>query len=255
MIEYKNVFFIRDRNIIINDVSFKIAENENWAVLGPNGAGKSILFSMLMAYNIPTRGEISAFGKTFGKYNWNRIKSKIGIVSSTMGRFESVLNKMRVFEIVLSGLKRTIGIYERITEEERRLTSKIIEKYKFEASQDKTYGILSAGEKKKTMILRSLITEPDLLILDEPCSSLDLFQREQILDTLTRIEKTNLIYITHDIMEILPEFSHLMLLKDGKILAQGKKQNILNEENLRQLYGLNIELLDLADRPMIKINN
>ena len=105
------------------------------------------------------------------------------------------------------------------------------------------------------MILRSLITEPDLLILDEPCASLDLFQREQILDTLTRIEKTNLIYITHDIMEILPEFSHLMLLKDGKILAQGKKQNILTEENLRQLYGLNIELLDLADRPMIKINN
>ncbi|NLJ69911.1 MAG: ATP-binding cassette domain-containing protein [Clostridiaceae bacterium] len=255
MIEYKNVSFIRDGNLIIDNISFKIGQNENWVVLGPNGAGKSILFSMLMAYNIPTKGEIKAFGKTFGEYNWNRIKSRIGIVSSTMSRFESVLNRMRIFEIVLSGLKRSIGIYEKITEAEKKKTEQFIAQSGFDSMQYKNYRNLSAGEKKKTMILRSLITEPDILILDEPCSSLDLFQKEQILRTLSKIKNTNMIYITHDITEIIPEFDHIMMLKEGKILAQGDKKEILNPENLRALYGLDVEINNIDDRPTIRVIN
>ncbi|MGI6579878.1 MAG: ABC transporter ATP-binding protein [Saccharofermentanales bacterium] len=255
MIEYKNVSFIRNGNLLIDNISFKIGQNENWVVLGPNGAGKSILFSMLMAYNIPTRGEIKAFGKTFGEYNWNKIKSRIGIVSSTMARFESVLNRMRIFEIVLSGLKRSIGIYEKITEEEKEITAQFIARSDFEAMQYKDYRNLSAGEKKKTMILRSLITEPDILILDEPCSSLDLFQKEQILRTLSKIKNTNMIYITHDLTEIIPEFDHVMMLKEGKILAQGDKKDILNKENIRALYGLDVEINNIDDRPTIRVIN
>lgn len=255
MIEYKDVYFIRDGNPIIDGISFEIGQDENWVILGPNGAGKSILFSMMMAYNIPTKGEISVFGKTFGKYNWNKVKSRIGIVSSTMNRFTSVLNRMQVFDIVLSGLKRSIGIYEKITDEEQKKTAAILAEYNFEGLQYKNYRVLSAGEKKKTMILRSLITEPDILILDEPCSSLDLFQREQVLKTLSNINKTSLIYITHDITEILPIFDHVMMLKEGKIIAKGNKIKVLNKMNLHKLYGLNIELHNLAERPIIKINN
>ena len=255
MVEYKNVSFVRDGNLIIDNISFKIGQNENWVVLGPNGAGKSILFSMLMAYNIPTRGEIKAFGKTFGEYNWNKVKSRIGIVSSTMARFESVLNRMRIFEIVLSGLKRSIGIYEKITEEEKEKTAEFIAQSDFETMQYKVYRNLSAGEKKKTMILRSLITEPDILILDEPCSSLDLFQKEQILRTLSKIKNTNMIYITHDITEIIPEFDHVMMLKEGKILAQGAKKEILNQGNLQALYGLDVKIDNIDYRPTIRINN
>ena len=255
MVEYKNVSFVRDGNLIIDNISFKIGQNENWVVLGPNGAGKSILFSMLMAYNIPTRGEIKAFGKTFGEYNWNKIKSRIGIVSSTMSRFESVLNRMRIFEIVLSGLKRSIGIYEKITEAEKKKTAQFITESNFESMQYKYYRNLSAGEKKKTMILRSLITEPDILILDEPCSSLDLFQKEQILQTLSKIKDTNMIYITHDITEIIPEFDHVMMLKEGKILVQGAKMEILTQQNLQALYGLNVEINNIAERPTIRVIN
>ncbi|HHU52550.1 MAG TPA: ATP-binding cassette domain-containing protein [Clostridiaceae bacterium] len=255
MIEYKNVSFIRDGNVIIDNISFKIGQNENWVVLGPNGAGKSVLFSMLMAYNIPTKGEIQAFGKKFGEYNWNKIKSRIGIVSSTMMRFESVLNRMRIFEIVLSGLKRSIGIYEKITEAEKKRTADFIAQANFESMQYKAYRNLSAGEKKKTMILRSLITEPDILILDEPCSSLDLFQKEYILCTLSKIKNTNMIYITHDITEIIPEFGYIMMLKEGKILAQGNKKEILNQQNLHALYGLEVEINNVEDRPTIRVVN
>ncbi|NLM19376.1 MAG: ATP-binding cassette domain-containing protein [Clostridiaceae bacterium] len=255
MIEYKNVSFIRDGNVIIDNISFKIDQDENWVVLGPNGAGKSVLFSMLMAYNIPTKGQIKAFGKTFGEYNWNKIKSRIGIVSSTMARFESVLNRMRIFEIILSGLKRTIGIYDRITEAEKEKTAKFIAQLGFESMQYKDYRNLSAGEKKKTMILRSLITEPDILILDEPCSSLDLFQKEQILQTLSKIKNTNMIYITHDITEIIPEFDHVMMLKEGKILIQGKKKEILNQQNLQALYGLDVEINNITERPTVRVIN
>lgn len=253
MIEYNNVYFIRDDKLIIDNISFKIEPGQNWVVLGPNGAGKSILFSMLMAYNIPTKGKISAFAKTFGEYNWNKIKSRIGIVSSTMSRFEPVLKQMDVYHLILSGLKGTIGIYEKITPQERIETSKIIAKYDFDHMQTKLYRNLSAGEKKKALILRSLITKPDILILDEPCSSLDLYQKEQILATLSEIKNTNLIYITHDLTEILPEFDHVMMLKEGKILAQGKKQDVLTEDYLRDLYGLKVKLFDVTRRPMLKV--
>lgn len=255
MIEYNNVFFIRDSKVIVDDVSFKIDAGQNWVILGPNGAGKSVLFSMLMAYNIPSKGKISAFGKTFGDYNWNRIKSRIGIVSSTMSRFESVLNRMDIYHIILSGLKRTIGIYEKITLEEQEKTAEIIKKYDFEHMQDKNYRNLSAGEKKKTLILRSLITNPDILILDEPCSSLDLYQKEQILSTLSEIKNTNLIYVTHDITEVIPEFDHVMMLKNGKILVQGKKEEVLTAINLKNLYGLDVELFDVTKRPLLKIKH
>lgn len=253
MIEYKNVYFIRDEKLIIDDISFKIESGQNWVILGPNGAGKSILFSMLMAYNIPTKGKISAFGKTFGEYNWNKVKSRIGIVSSTMSRFESVLNRMDVYHLILSGLKATIGIYEEITPQERIQTSEIIAKYDFEHMQEKPYRNLSEGEKKKALILRSIITNPDILILDEPCASLDLYQKEQILRTLSEIKKTNLIYVTHDLTEILPEFDHIMMLKHGKILAQGKKQDVLTEAYLSELYGLKVRLFDVTRRPMLKV--
>ncbi|MDO5041053.1 MAG: ATP-binding cassette domain-containing protein [Peptoniphilus sp.] len=254
MIEFKNIYFIRNGDILIDDVSFKINDNENWAVLGPNGSGKSTIFSMLMAYTIASRGSIKAFGIEFGKGNWKDVKSNIGIVSSTMDKFNDVLSRETVYEVVLSGLKNKIGIYERESDEERGITEDFLKAYDFSSYRNKHYGNLSAGEKKKTMILRSLISKPKLLILDEPCSSLDLYQREQVLNVLEGIKNTNLIYITHDISEISSNITHVLLLKSGKVLKSGRKKDILTDDNLKQLYNLDVNIsYGRNGRPMIEI--
>ncbi len=254
MIEFKNIYFIRNGDILIDDVSFKIKDKENWAVLGPNGSGKSTIFSMLMAYTIASKGSIKAFGIEFGKGNWNHVKSKIGIVSSTMDKFNDVLGKETVYEVVLSGLKNRIGIYEMESDEEKSKTEDFLKEFDFFNYRDKKYGNLSAGEKKKTMILRSLISKPKLLILDEPCSSLDLYQREQILKVLEGIENINLIYITHDISEICSKITHVLLLKNGRVLKAGRKKDILTDDNLKDLYNLDVNIsFGRNQRPMIEI--
>lgn len=240
MIQFHQVGFIRDGCTIIENVTFQINEGEHWAILGPNGSGKSTLFSMLMAYTIASKGDIDAFGIRFGEGNWNEVKEKIGIVSSTMKKFEPVFNRQSVFDIVLSGLKKSIGIYEDVRDDEIVCVDEWLADYEMDHLRDRTYQTLSSGEKQKTMILRSLIASPKVLILDEPCISLDLYQREIILNTLTQVQDTQLIYITHDVSEILPKITHIMLFKDGKIFNMGLKEEMLIDANLSALYGVDV---------------
>lgn len=223
MIEFKNINFIRDGNYILKDINLKINKNENWLVLGPNGSGKSSLFSLLKAYTIASKGEIKVFDKRFGIDNWNYVKDKIRLVSSTMDKFNDVLYKETVYEIVLSGLKNKIGIYHKESEEEKNKVEKFLREFDFYSMKDKKYKFLSAGEKQKTLILRSLIARPKILILDEPCASLDLYQKEKILSFIENID-TNLIYISHDISEVLPSITNVVLIKDGKIFKAGKRE-------------------------------
>ncbi|RVU54602.1 ABC transporter ATP-binding protein [Anaerosphaera multitolerans] len=255
MIEYSNVSFIRDGRKIIEDVSFKINKGENWAILGPNGSGKSTLFSMLMAYTIASKGSIKAFGVEFGKGNWNRVKDKVGIVSSTMDKFNEVFYRQSVFDIVLSGIKKTIGIYEEVKDFEIAKTREYIKQFSLEDLEDKNYRNLSQGEKKKVLIVRSLISNPEILILDEPCASLDLYQKESLLKFLQEIEEeTNIIYITHDINEIMPFITNIMLIKEGRIFKAGLKENILTDENLSNLYDLNVKLEWNRGRAWVKLS-
>ena len=253
MIEFKNINCIRDGDYILKDINLKINKNENWLVLGPNGSGKSTLFSLLKAYTIASAGEIEVFGKSFGFDNWNCVKEKIRLVSSTMDKFKDVLYKESVYEIVLSGLKNKIGIYEKESEDEKNLVENFLRDFDFYYMKDKKYKVLSAGEKQKVLILRSLIARPEILVLDEPCASLDLYQKEKILNFIEDI-KTNLIYISHDISEILPTITHVVLIKDGRIFKKGKREEVLTDKNLSELYGLNLNIeFPRDERPIIHV--
>lgn len=253
MIEFKNIYFIRDDKVLLNDINLKINKDENWLVLGPNGSGKSTLFSLLNVYTVATKGSMEVFGKVFGKSNWNEVKERIRIVSSTMNKFNDTFYKETVYEIVLSGLNNKIGIFEKESDEDREKTLEFLKKFDFYHMKDKKYSVLSAGEKQKALILRSLISNPEILILDEPCASLDLYQREKILDFLKDLDN-NLIYITHDISETLPNITHVVLLKDGEVLAKGKREDVLTDENLSKLYDLNLKIFyGNNNRPVVEI--
>jgi len=253
MIEFKNIYFIRDDKVLLNNINLKINKGENWLVLGPNGSGKSTLFSLLKAYTVATKGSIKVFDTIFGEGNWNNVKDRIRIVSSTMNKFNDTLYKETVYEIVLSGLQNKIGIFEKESLEERKKTLDFLKEFDFYHMKDEKYRVLSAGEKQKALILRSLIANPDILILDEPCASLDLYQREKILKFLEDLN-TNLIYVTHDISETLPSITHAVLLKNGEILARGKREEVLTDENLSKLYDLNLKIsYGKNKRPIVEI--
>ncbi len=256
---YKNVSFVRDGRKILDDINWQIKENENWALIGLNGSGKSTLLSMLPAYVFPSSGELWVFENKFGACFWKEVRDKLGFVSSALqNNFSSTLNRQSLENIVISGGYNSIGIYQEVADEVKNKAEKIIENFKISYIKDKIFGSLSQGEQRRTLLARAFMNEPNLLILDEPCSGLDITARESFLKNLQEIseseeDKIAFIYVSHQIEEIIPAVSHVAILKDGKMIAQGKKEEILTKEFLRELFELDVDIIWKNGRPYLII--
>lgn len=254
IIEYENVEFIRDGRIILDNINWTVKEGENWAILGLNGAGKSTIINMLSAYDMPTRGSISVFGEKFGNYDWSKVKRRIGFVSNSLNRFIGTLNTQSVKNIVLSGKHSSIGLYEDVTEEDLERADDLIRRFRIKHVENNRYNTLSQGEQRLSLLARAFMNIPDILVLDEPCSGLDVRARETLLNVLEdEISKTSatILYITHQIEEIVPSITNIALLYEGRIIAQGKKKEILTEKLLSEVYSVPIRLTWENDRPWI----
>lgn len=256
---YKNVSFVRDGRKILDDINWQIKENENWALIGLNGSGKSTLLSMLPAYVFPSSGELWVFENKFGACFWKEVRDKLGFVSSALqNNFSSTLNRQSLENIVISGEYNSIGIYQEVADEVKNKAEKIIENFKISYIKDKIFGSLSQGEQRRTLLARAFMNEPKLLILDEPCSGLDITARESFLKNLQEIseseeDKIAFIYVSHQIEEIIPAVSHIAILKDGKMIAKGKKKEILTKKYLSQLFELDVDVIWKKERPYLII--
>lgn len=255
ILHYENVTFKRDRKVILDDVNWHIDSGENWALLGLNGSGKSTILGMIPAYIFPTRGEVRVFGHKFGNYVWENIKNRVGFVSSSLNSFLSTLNWEKAEDVVISGKFSSIGIYREITEKDREKARKIIENFKLSYIKDSYFSTLSQGEQRRILLARAFMNEPDLLILDEPCSGFDVKSREYFLKVLQENAEmknsTPFIYVTHQIEEIIPSITHVALLSEGKIKAKGKKKDILNDELLSQIFEINVRVEWENERPWL----
>ena len=255
ILHYENVSFVREGRVILKNVNWHIEKGENWALLGLNGSGKSTILGMIPAYTFPTRGEVRVFGHKFGNYVWKNVRDKVGFVSSSLNNFLSTLNREKLEDIVISGKFSSIGIYQEVTEEDKKKAEKIIDEFKITYIKDKFFSTLSQGEQRRTLLARAFMNEPDLLILDEPCSGLDVTSREYFLTVLQeKSESENripFIYVTHQIEEIVPSVTHVALLKDGEIMAQGLKEDILTDRLLTGLFGINVRVEWEKDRPWL----
>ncbi len=255
---FENITFVREGNRILDGVSWTINKGEKWAFLGLNGSGKSTLLNMIPAYTFPTRGNMRIFKETFGKYPWMNIRKKVGFVSSSLGQFSGRLNVQKTEEIILSGKNSTIGIYETMTEEDTKKADELIKEFKIDYLKGKVFENFSQGEQRKVLLARAFMNNPELIVLDEPCSGLDLKSREFFLNSLREVLKgkeTPIIYVTHDITEIIEEITHVAILgSDGKMLGAGEKKEILTNENISKLYELDIEITWKKERPWIIIN-
>ena len=252
ILSYKNVSFKRDGREILKNINWEIKKGENWALLGLNGSGKSTLLSMIPAYTFATSGEVSVFEKKFGTCVWAEVKEKVGFVSSSLNTFSDSLNNQTLNNIVLSGKYNSIGIYQEITQKDREKANNIIKDFKLSHLKLNKYITLSQGEQRKTLLARAFMNEPSLLILDEPCSGLDIRAREIFLKTLEE-SKSDIpfIYVTHQIEEIIPSITHVAILDNGEIVSQGNKFEVLTEENLSKLYGIDLKIEWSNDRPWL----
>ena len=237
---------------ILKKLNLEVKRGEFVSILGKSGSGKSTLLSMIPAYTFATSGEVSVFEKKFGTCVWAEVKEKVGFVSSSLNTFSDSLNNQTLNNIVLSGKYNSIGIYQEITQKDREKANNIIKDFKLSHLKLNKYITLSQGEQRKTLLARAFMNEPSLLILDEPCSGLDIRAREIFLKTLEESKSdVPFIYVTHQIEEIIPSITHVAILDNGEIVSQGNKFEVLTEENLSKLYGIDLKIEWSNNRPWL----
>lgn len=244
IIELTSVFYQQAQNIILNNLNWTVQPGEHWAIMGLNGSGKTTLLNMINGYIWPTQGEISVLCNRFGTVDLRELRKSIGWVSTALQ--EKLYAGETSEEIVLSGKFASIGLYDPTEEKDVQQAHLLLEQLECVHLAKRTYKTLSQGEKQKVLIARALMSSPKLLILDEPCTGLDVFSREQLLGTIEQIGNLlngpTLLYVTHHIEEVLPVFSHTLLLRRGEIHSAGKTAEVLTGNNLSQFFEVPVDV-------------
>ena len=255
MIDLRVQRFTRDGVDILRDIEWQVAEGEHWAILGPNGAGKSSLLSIVAGYEWPSRGEVAVLGETYGHCDMRALKERIGWVSSSL--YTWLPARQRAREVAATGIHATIGNWHELSPDDLFRADDALTRIGAYSFRNKRYGVLSQGEKQRVMIARALVTNPSLLILDEPCAGLDPGARERLLtdvDTLcARRDGPTLLLVSHHVEEIPRNVTHALLLKDGRVLGAGTLNEVLTEPRLSELYDLSCRVAGRPGRYRLEI--
>ncbi|HLR41492.1 MAG TPA: ABC transporter ATP-binding protein [Virgibacillus sp.] len=244
IITMQDVSWRRDGKTILEDINWEVTNGQHWAVLGLNGSGKTTVLNMLNGYIWPTTGKVSVLGQQFGKTDIRELRKSIGWVSSSL---EARIRSMqRTQDMIVSGKYASIGLYEDPTEADYEKAVQLMEELGCIHLLDRTYETCSQGEKQKILIARALMAQPKLLILDEPTNGLDFIAREDLLNTIqqlaTQESGPTILFVTHHIEEVLPVFSHALLLQQGTVFAQGEREEVLNSARLTDFFEKNVEV-------------
>ncbi|MGF3055171.1 ABC transporter ATP-binding protein [Microbacterium sp. YY-01] len=251
VLEFTDVVVRRDGKNIVDNVSWSVHDDQRWVVLGPNGAGKTTLLQMAACLMHPTSGRVDVLDETLGRTDVFELRPRIGFASSAMARRvpaqESVLNT--VMTAAFSVVGRWREQYDPIDE---RRAKRVIEQWGLADLADRAFGTLSDGEQKRVQIARAVMTDPELLLLDEPTASLDLGAREELLAMLSGYAQSPttpaMVMVTHHVEEIPVGFTHVMLLKNGAVVSAGPIAESLTEESLSETFGMPIALREHAGR-------
>ena len=247
----------RDGTVILQDVHWRVERGQHWVILGANGSGKTSLLSALTGYLMPTAGEISVLGQTYGRSDWRELRQQIGLVSSSIRQL--MADDEAALATVASGKYAMIDFWGRITRAEQARARQLLRQVECEYLAGRAWRVLSQGERQRVLIGRALMARPRVLLLDEPCAGLDPAARESFLQFLQRLggrkHSPTLILVTHHVEEIMPVFSHLLLLKAGRVLASGGKRATLTSENLTAAFQAPMQLSNAGGRYGLKLGS
>ena len=231
------------------DITWKVNKGDHWAILGLNGSGKTSLLKLITAEYWTSQGSVEVLGNKFGGTDISNMRTKIGIVGSFIA--ERLSPHMLAEKIVLTGKYKSSILYTEYGEKELNEARQMLISIGGEHLLGRIYASLSQGEKQLLLIARSLMEEPEILILDEATSGLDLFAREKLLrqiEQITTLPKApTILYVTHHAEEITHSFTHVLLLKKGQIIAEGPKNEVLTETILSDFYDQKVSIVPLGD--------
>ena len=236
------------RQYLLQDIDWEITRGEHCLVFGLNGSGKTTLLSIASGYKMPTSGQLSVFGQSYTNSNILAIRKRIGLISSSF--FDQFYHHESALNIVLSGAVGTLGVDFDLDDDAWQKAHHLLSAVQLGQRVDQPYGAMSKGGRQSVLIARALMSEPELLILDEPCSGLDVAARERLLNTvryLAEQKNVTLVYVTHYTEEILDCFAKTLLLKNGKVYRYGDSQAIFTAECLSGFLGEAVALHRTAD--------
>lgn len=240
LLDMQHVTFRRQGKSILDDVTWGIEAGQHWALIGANGSGKTTLLKLLAAYEWASSGTIDVLGKRYGECHVGNHRKHMGWVSATLQR--QLRGHEAAMRIVASGLEASFSWFGEWDDEVESQARAALDTLRIGHLAERTYETLSQGEQKRVQIARALVHTPELMILDEPCEGLDPVSRRMFLKDLAEIAEAghvqSIVYVTHHIDEVSDWMSHLLVLKAGRILAQGALDTHLNEAVLGEAFGV-----------------
>jgi iron complex transport system ATP-binding protein len=229
---------------ILRGVDWRVLPGEHWVILGANGSGKTSLLKTLTGYLTPTDGEIALLGRQYGASDWRELQLKIGMVTSSFAT--AIPPAEPALETVISGKFAQLDLWARVAGRDRTAAARLLRFVGLGRLAEREWAGLSQGERQRVLIARALMARPRLLILDEPCAGLDPVAREKFLRFLNRLAGRRhapaLVLVTHHVEEIMPRFSHVLLLRGGRVLAAGRRRAVLASPGLSAAFGARLKL-------------
>jgi iron complex transport system ATP-binding protein len=249
LIDFRNISLRRDGRVLVGPVDWVVELDERWVIVGPNGAGKTSLLRIAAAAEHPSSGVAYVLGERLGRVDMTELRARVGLSSSVLA--QRVPGHEVVRDLVVSAGYAVLGRWrERYEDIDYTRAIDMLESLGAEHLADRTYETLSEGERKRVLIARALMTDPELLLLDEPAAGLDLGGREELVSRLTDLaadpDAPALVLVTHHVEEIPLGFSHCMLLSEGRVVAAGLLPDVLTAENLSAAFGQSIAV-DVID--------
>jgi iron complex transport system ATP-binding protein len=235
------VSVVRGDTVILDDVSWEVEEGQRWVVLGPNGAGKTTLLQLAAGRMHPTTGVAGVLGEVLGAVDVFELRPRIGLASASIA--ERLPAGERVRDVVVTASYGIVGRWrEQYDDLDHARADELLGALGARHLAERTFGTLSEGERKRVQIARALMTDPELMLLDEPAAGLDLGGREDLVARLGTLaadtDAPALVLVTHHVEEIPPSFTDVLLMREGRIVAAGPVEITLTPENLSQTFGL-----------------
>ena len=251
VLRFSDVSYVRNGRPILDGVTWEVDESERWVILGPNGAGKTTMMRLATANDYPTTGHVDVLGQRLGTFDIWEFRNRLGFASTATARRIPANETVR--NLVLTAAYGIEGRWnEAYDDMDVRQANRILAEWQLTDLADHSFGTLSDGERKRAMIARAVMADPEMLLLDEPSASLDLGARERLLQMLSGFAQSPsspaMIMVTHHVEEIPPGFTHVLLLGEGRVQAAGPIAETLTEANLEAAFGLPFELSQAGGR-------
>lgn len=247
VLQFSNVSFQRGNNVLLDSINWKVREGERWIVMGPNGAGKSTLIQLASARQHPTRGNIGILDEVLGAVDVFELRPRIGLSSALLA--DQVPGSESVLNAVLTASWGVTGRWNEEYEDfDIQRAQALLRRWGVSGYGERKYRTLSEGERKRVLIARAMMTDPELLLLDEPGAGLDLAGRETLVRSLTQLAADPFapaqVLVTHHVEDIPPGFTHALLLRQGQVVSAGPLATALTEDTLSEAFRLPLKVTE-----------